>query len=34
MTEREQYLEMIQKVEIESRILYLRDDGTWEWRES
>lgn len=32
MTEQEQYLEMIEKVELEQRILYLLEDGTWEWR--
>lgn len=32
MTEQEQYLEMIEKVELEKRILYILEDGTWEWR--
>lgn len=32
MTEREQYLEMIEKVNIETRVLYIREDGIWEWR--
>lgn len=32
MTEQEQYLEMIEKVEIDQRVLYILEDGTWEWR--
>lgn len=32
MTEQEQYREMIAKVEIEQRVLYIREDGIWEWR--
>ncbi len=29
--EYDQYLELIENVEIEKRVLYIREDGTWEW---